>query len=217
MSRNTKQMTAVVLIAAILAVAWWGSYAPMRKAQIFIATLQGLQTTPANSLQDLETRIAVPLDYPSPIGQEELVRNMANNILSFVQHSTDATTTAQLIGFMRHYYDPIIAAGKGMSFNQDLYLLGAINETAFVQTHDPQYVLAAQQYYEESLSLGPDRPQALYGIFDIYRFEGNVASATAVSDKILALWPADQNVKQGLAQFVAQAAERASSTQVIAK
>jgi hypothetical protein len=217
MSRPTKQMIAVILTAAILAVAWWGSYAPMRKAELFIATLQSLQTTPASSLQDLETRLSAPLDYSSPVGQEELVRNMANNVLSFVQHSTDATTTSQLVNFLHHYYDPIIAQGKGMSFNQDLYLLGAIHETAFVQTRNPQYLFAAQQYYEAGLTLGPDRPQALYGIFDVYRFEGNVASATAVGEKILTLWPTDQNISQALAKLSAPTQPSATSTKVNAK
>jgi len=211
MSRTSKQIIAVVLVAVILVIAWWGSYTPMRKAEMFIATLQGLQTTPATSIQELVTRISAPLDYPSPIGQEELVRNMANNILNLVQRSSDATTTAQFMAILNHYFDPIVAQGKGMSFGQDLYLLGAINETAFVQTHNPEYLLGAQKYYEEAVSLGPNRPQALYGLYDIYRFEGNVASTTVIVQKILSQWPTDQNVKQGYADFMTQM-QRATST-----
>ena len=87
---------------------------PMRKAQMFIATLQGLQTQAgaATSLQDLESKLSVPLDYPSPIGQEELVRNMANSVLSFVQQGSNASSTAALISYLNSYYDPILA-GKG--------------------------------------------------------------------------------------------------------
>jgi hypothetical protein len=212
MSRSSKQIIAVALTVAILVIAWWGSYSPMRKAETFIATLQGLQTTPATSLQDLETRLSTPLEYPSPIGQEELVRNMANNILSFVQRSTDATTTAELMAFLDHYYNPILAQGKGMSFGQDLYLMGAINETAFVSTHDPRYLADAQKYYEEGVALGPNRPQCLYGLFDIYRFEGNVTSTTAIADKILSQWPTDQNIQKGLAALLAQTQSKTIST-----
>ena len=204
MSRNTKQVIAVILTVAILAVAWWGSYAPMRKAEMFISTLQGLQSTPASSLQDLENRLSAPLDAPSPIGQEELVRNMANNILSFVQRSNDASTTAALITFLHGYFDPIIANGKGMSFGQDLYLMGAIEEAAFVRTGNPQYLADAQKYYETAVQLGPNRPQALYGLFDIYRFEGNVQGAIGIAQKITTLWPTDTNIQQGLAAFMAQ-------------
>jgi hypothetical protein len=212
MSRTAKQIIAVILSVFILAIAWWGSYAPMRKAQEFISTLQALQTTPASSLQDLETRLSAPLNQPSPIGQEELVRNMANNILTFVQQSQDATTTAQLVSFLHSYYDPILASGRGMSFGQDLYLMGAIEETAFVRTGDPTYLIAAQKYYEQAVSDGPNRPQAQYGLFDVYRFEGNVASATAVGQNILREWPTDTNVQQGLAQFLQEAQSQTKAT-----
>ncbi len=204
MSRTTKQIIAVVLTVAILAIMWWGSYAPMRKAEMFISTLQGLQSTPASSLQDLENRLSAPLDAPSPIGQEELVRNMANNILSFVQRSNDASTTADLIAFLHGYYDPILTSGKGMSFGQDLYLMGATEEAAFVRTGNPQYLMDAQKYYETAVQLGPNRPQALYGLFDVYRFEGNVQGAVSIAQKITTLWPTDTNIQQGLAAFMAQ-------------
>ena len=93
--RTYQRVAAMIIVAAIFGVAVYGSYLPMRKAQMFIATLQGLQTQQgqATSLQDLENKLSVPLDYPSPIGQEELVRNMANSVLSFVQQGGDASST----------------------------------------------------------------------------------------------------------------------------
>ncbi len=208
MSRITKQVIAVVAALCIVAVGVYGSYLPMRKAQLFIATLQSLQTSPVQSLNELTTRLAMPLDYPSPIGQEELVRNTANNILGFVSQGADPTSTAVLISFLNHYYDPILAQGKGMSFGQDLYLMGAINEMAYVHTGNPTYLLGAQKYYEEGERLGPNRPQPLYGLFDVYRAEGNVASTTAIAEKIMQNWPTDTSVAQGLAAFL----KAASST-----
>src|SRR5258708_38321584 len=144
MDNTVKKTIAIIAIVIVVAVAIYGTYLPMRKAQIFIATLQSLQGTPASSLQDLETRLAVPLDYPSPIGQEELVRNMANSVLSFVQRGTDATSTGALIDFLNTYYDPILSSGKGMSFGQNLYLEGAINEIAFATTGNGTYLTTDQ-------------------------------------------------------------------------
>jgi hypothetical protein len=205
MNPTSKKIIAIAVSVAILCIAYYGSYLPLRKAQMFIATLQGLQTTPPTSLDDLETRLSVPLDAPSPIGQEELVRNMANSVLSFVQESPDATSTDALVGFMMSYYDPILAPGKGMSFGQDLYLVGAVNEIAFAQTGQANFLSTAQQYYEEGEMDGPNRPQPLYGLFDVYRAEGNVASTTAVAEKIMTNWPGDTTVSQALAQFLASA------------
>jgi hypothetical protein len=214
MTRITKQVIAVIASLAIVGVAFYGSYLPMRKAQMFIAALQSLQTSPVNSLSELTARLAVPLDYPSPIGQEELVRNMANNVLGFISQGADATSTAQLISFLNGYYDPILAKGRGMSFGQDLYLMGAINELAYVHTGDPTYLVAAQKYYEEGVRLGPNRPQSLYGLFDVYRAEGNVASTTAIAEKIMSNWPSDTSVAQGLEAFLKTSS---SSQQLIPK
>jgi hypothetical protein len=207
--RTYQRVIAIIIVAAILGIAFYGSYMPMRKAQIFIATLQGLQTRQgqATSLQDLENKLSVALDYSAPIGQEELVRNMANSVLSFVQQGGDATSTGALIGYLNSYYDPILSAGKGMSFSQDLYLEGAVNEIAFATTGNPTYLVAAEKWYKEGVSFGPNRPQSLYGLFDVYRAEGNTTDTVAVGTTILNNWPSDVKIHQALILF-----EHATST-----
>jgi len=184
----------------------------MRKAEGVIATLQSLQTTPATSLQDLENRVSGPLNYASPIGQEELVRNLANSVLSFVQQqSGNTTSTADLIGFLNSYYNPILDRGKGMSFGQDLYLEGAVNEIAFVQTGDPTYLTAARKWYQEGEDLGPNRPQPLYGLFDVYRAAGDASDTISIAQKILSNWPSDTRIEQSLVQFLSTAAPTSTS------
>jgi hypothetical protein len=191
----------------------------MRKAQMFIATLQGLQTPQgqATSLQDLENKLSAPLDEPSPIGQEELVRNMANSILSFVQQSKDATSTAALIGYLNSYYDPILNQGKGMSFGQDLYLEGAINEIAFANIGNPTYLATAQKWYQEGQALGPNRPQSLYGLFDVYRTENDTTGTIAVGTTIMRNWPTDTNIKQAMATYEAMASSSAPTSTTTGK
>lgn len=198
MQRTPKQIIAVIVSLFLLFVAAYGSYMPMRKAEIFITTLQGIQSNPVSSLTELETRLSVPLNYPSPIGQEELVRNMANSVLGFVQNSPDPSSTAELLGYLDSYYDPIIAVGKGMSFGQDLYLMGAIHEMAFVKTQNPTYLDLAKQYYLEGHELGPTRPQPLYGLFDIYRFLNDESDTLSTAQTILSLWPEDQSIRSAL-------------------
>jgi len=202
--RTYQRVVAIIIVAAIFGIAAYGSYLPMRKAQMFIATLQGLQTQQgqATSLQDLENKLSAPLNYPSPIGQEELVRNMANSVLSFVQQGGKPTSTGELIGFLDNYYNPILSAGKGMSFGQDLYLEGAINEIAFAQTGNLTYLAAARQWYQEGVALGPNRPQSLYGLFDVYRAAGDTTDTIAVGTTILRNWPADTNIQQAMVAFL---------------
>ena len=122
------------------------------------------------------------------------------------------TSTATLVSYLDNYYAPIIANGKGMSFGQDLYLMGAINELAFVHTQNPAYLIAAQKYYEMGVTLGPNRPQCLYGLFDVYRAEGNVASTTAIADRILSNWPTDTSVGTSLQAFLKMAQNMPTTT-----
>lgn len=212
--RTYQRVAAVVIVAIIFGIAIYGSYLPMRKAQMFIATLQGLQTQQgqATSLQDLENKLSTPLDYPSPIGQEELVRNMANSILSFVQQGGDPTSTAALISFLNSYFNPILSAGRGMSFGQDLYLNGAINEVAFATTGNSTYLAAAQKWYSEGVALGPNRPQSLYGLFDVYRAEGDATDTIAIGSTIEHNWPTDTRIQQTMAVFSALASSTPTST-----
>lgn len=202
--RTYHQVAAVIIVAIILGISVYGSYLPMRKAQMFIATLQALQTQAgaATSLQDLENKLAAPLDYPAPIGQEELVRNMANSVLSFIQQGADPSSTSALIGFLGKYYSPILDSGRGMSFGQDLYLEGAINEIAFAASGDKSYLATAQKWYEEGVRLGPNRPQSLYGLFDIYRAEGDVSNTVKTGTTILHNWPSDTRIEGAMAQFL---------------
>lgn len=201
--RTVRGTVAVIVAAIILVAAVFGSYMPMRKSEMFIGALQSFQAQPPTSLQDLEGRLAAPLDYPAPIGQEELVRNTANSVLGFIQRGTDATTTAALIGFLNSYYNPILDRGTGMSFGQDVYLEGAVNEIAFAQTGGTNYLQDAIKYYLLGHELGPNRPQPLYGLFDVYRAAGDVTDTKAIAAEILANWPGDQRVGTSLAQFLA--------------
>ena len=201
--RTYQRVIGIIIVAAIFGIAFYGSYLPMRKAEIFISTLQGLQTSRATSLSDLETRLSVPLNYPSPIGQEELVRNMANSVLAFVQQGGDASSSAQLIGYLNSYYDPILSQRRGMSFGQDLYIEGAINEIAFAETGNPTYLAASQKYYEEGNQLAPNRPQPLYGLFDVYRAAGDATDTIITGNKILTNWPTDTRIATSLQQFEA--------------
>lgn len=212
MDRTVKEVVAVILCAIIMGVTIYGSFLPLRKAQMFIGTLQSFQQTPPNSLDDLESRLSVPLDYPGPIGQEELVRNTANSILGLLQRGLDASTTAELVGYLNTYYDPIISRGRGMSFGQDLYLNGAVNEVAFASTNNAGYLNDALRNYQKGADLGPNRPQVLYGLFDVYRAMGDVVNTEMIAKKILSNWPGDQNVPGALAQFLATQTKATSTS-----
>lgn len=199
MSSNTKKISALALCLFIFAVMIYGSYLPFKKSSLFIRALNSLSQV--KSLEELFGALSVPLDFHSPIGQEELVRNMSNSLISFINQNP--SVAGQMIKYAESYYKPIVEKGRGgLSFGQNLYILGEMNELALVRTGDPQYFESAKKYFAQGVAISPKRPQFLYGLFDIYRAGKNVDGAKAAAEQILALWPEDQRTRDLLSEFL---------------
>ncbi len=202
MKSEIKKIISFVVALILASVAYYGSYLPYAKSSGFITVLgpQGIKS--AHTLAEFENVLAPALDAPSPIGQEELVRNVASIVLNVIQtNGQQAEVTKELIRFLRSYFDPIIAREKGMSFLQDTYVLGLIHTTAYDKTGDKKYLADARYYFELSQKLGEDRPQTLYGLFGIYKAQGEKQKAIEVGERIVRLWPTDARTAQLLAQL----------------
>ncbi len=197
MSSAARKTSAIVLSLVIVGIFFYGSYLPYRKSQWFIKTLNAAGS--ARNLTELMNLFAVPLDMVSPIGQEELVRNMGGTLLDLVKsNGENAALTHATLTFLNGYYAPIISRGRGMSFEQNLFMLGSLNEVAYLKTKDPVYLAEAKRYLEWGRELGPKRPQYLYGLLDIYRLENDGGRAVALAQEILQLWPDDENLRHAL-------------------
>ncbi len=193
MNKDIKKIIAVSVSILIALAGYYGSYLPMQKSVLFIAAMQ--KSSNLKTISDFEQNLSVPLDAPSPIGQEELVRNMSNTIANSIQGVSDPKAVDELVRYVESYFDPIIARGRGMSFGQDMYILGMLNEVAFIKTKEPKYLSASEKYFKQGVSLGPKRPQGLYGLVDVYRMENNVDGFKSVVGQILSQWPDDTRTK----------------------
>jgi hypothetical protein len=194
-----KQAIAVAAAVFLLALAYYGSYLPFRKSQLFIAALRSLNAI--RSLNDFKAAFDKPLKAPSPIGQEELVRNMGSTVINVIistQNDDPKDLIAALVEYLEEYYRPIMERRNGMSFTQNLVVLAAANQEAFIRTGEPRYFEAAKRYYEEGLRRGPDRPQFLYGVFDMYRLERNAEGIKRIGERILKNWPTDDRVRNAI-------------------
>jgi len=204
MESSNKKIVAIISSAIIAVLIYYGTLLPFMKSHTFITTMRSLGE--AKTLDELKTKISVPLDSPSPYGQEELVRQVASLITNIIsQSNTTPPIIDDLTSYLNKYYSPIIKKGRGMSFNQNLYILGSLNEVAFIRTNKLDYLMAAEKYFTDSYNLGPKRPQALYGLFDVYRAKGEKEKVVQISDQILSQWPKDERTRQAFADFLNQA------------
>lgn len=190
-----RQLIVICAGAVILAVGFYGNLLPLRKSYAFIAAVRSLQG--GGTLREFADRLSVSLRVPSPIGQEELVRNTAGLVAGILaQQGEDKKLTAALVAFIEAYYQPILARGRGMSFAQNFYVLGQVHEVAFVKTKDRAYLESARRYYERGLALSPERPQFLYGLYQLAQFAGDQEAIRSYGERILRHWPGDQSVRQ---------------------
>lgn len=207
MNQEIKKAITVSASIFIALVAYYGSWLPMQKSILFIDSMQ--KASNARTISDFEQTFSVPLDAQSPIGQEELVRSTANTIANSLKNVSDPRGVTELIKFAKSYYQPIIERGRGMSFGQDVYMLGAMNEFAYIKTGDKNYLLAAEGYFKRETELGPKRPQGLYGLLDVYRMEGRMDDFKRIADQVLQQWPADTRTKNIVDQVLKTAPQGA--------
>jgi hypothetical protein len=191
---DLKKLAAYAAVLAIMFVAYYGNFLPLRKSQSFIYLNRTLGTV--RSWEQLQAIASESLDKNSPVGQEEIVRSFTNMLLAVIRsNGQNPGLTAAVMEYVHRYYDPIINRGRGMSFQQNLYVLGLMNQIAYAQTKDVAYLDEAERYFVMAVNLAPKRPQSLYGLLDVYRMKQDRKKMEEIGNRILSLWPEDQNVK----------------------
>ncbi len=193
MSSALKKGIAIIGCLLLVFVAYYGTYLPLQKSRSFIRTVRSMSG--ARSVGEFKALFDIPLQIPSPIGQEELVRNMTSEIASFIGRGASNTgVEEELAAFAENYFTPIIARGKGMSFEQDLYIIGSLKKILYERTQKSEYLDAAEKYFLEGRQLGPKRPQFLYSLLDVYLLKKDIARVKILADQIHAQWPADSRI-----------------------
>ena len=196
MNQLSKQIIAISISFFVLVMVFYGSYLPYKKSKTFISSLNALGAGQIRSFEQLDKIVSSSLKINSPIGQEELIRQFLGVFAGFINQSDSPEVIDILVKYIESYANPILQKGKGLSFNQDLYLAIRFYLTAYEKTKDQKYLDKAKQYAELSYSLGSKRPQALYSLFDIYRLENNIEKAKEIGNQILTYWLDDENVKE---------------------
>ncbi len=189
-----KKTLSILIALFLLFVAYYGSYLPYQKSSSYIEALR--EGARIRDWQSFTEVFSVPLDTPSPVGQEELVRNLGNSVVNLLEQNKDPRLVAAAFQYLDRYYTRIIDSGRGMNFTQNLYILGVANELAYRNTREVSYLGAAQHYYEEGLRLSPTRPQFLYGLLGLYQQIGDTQKAKAIAEQIVRQWPGDIRTRE---------------------
>jgi len=196
--KKTLSILASVVVVVFL---YLGAYLPYEKSQKLISAMGSIQG--GASLQGYENAFGSVLDFYSPVGQEESVKQLGNSTLSILssQKNLPKDVAEELLKFNLKYFEPIINDSRGGNASQNILILGQIYHTMALAYNDINYLDIAIGYYKKGLDNSPRRPQFLYSLVEAYQQKGDYNSAIKIGEEILKYWPADTQVKQAVEEM----------------
>ncbi len=182
-----KKIILVFLIAAALALAYTSAYLPFAKASKYINAVQAGQNI--HSIDEFKQVFDSVFNFYSPIGNEEVVKFLSNDILTLISQSQATENISRII---IEYIEPRLIAN-----NVRHMLTGARAYETFWRRYGgkEEDYKAAISYYERAYAIGPKLPPVLYGMLGLYYAHHDLDKAKNIAGEILKYWPNDDRVK----------------------
>lgn len=191
MSLLNKIIISALIILALLSI-YFGSYLPFVKAKSYIDASRSLPNV--KSVQEFMEIFDKPLNFYSPVGQEEIVKFLSNTTFDILANGKQSEEVARVLV---NYVEPYLLQNNirhllaGGNFYFALWIYGQ-KEDDFKK---------AEEYYQKTLAIGPTVPLPLYRLLDLYRSAGNQEKIKEIGEIILQYWPQDENVQKIIEAF----------------
>lgn len=182
-----RKIVIVIVIAIALLGVYFGSYLPIAKARRYINFLQTVPNAPL-SLNDLKIELDKVLKFYSPIGQEEVVRYIGNDILNVVASGNQPEIVDRELS---QYIEPYL-------FKNDirhLIIAGELRRALWMEYGKEEDYKKSEEIYLSALKIAPKFPLILNNIFDLYGRKGDKEKMKEIGEIILKYWPEDKRVK----------------------
>lgn len=189
MNSTLRQIIASICIIIIAWLLYYGSFAPLSKAQQYIKIRQ----TQINSLAQFDKIYGGVLGYSSPVGQDEIVSNYLEVISQAVSQEKGKEKPNEgliraLVASSSMWADPIIQRGSGFGFSQIIYNYANIYRDSALALKDRNYYEKAVDLFKLGLLYSPDRQIFLYSLFDLYMATGDKVGARLIGNRIMEVY-----------------------------
>lgn len=183
-----RQLLIIILIILSVIGLYFGAYAPWVKAQAYINALKTISGGNVRSLGDYLGAYDKAVKLYSPIGDEEVIKFLSNDIMNVVvkQNQSEEVTRALV-----DYAEPLL-------FKNNVRHLLAGGQMHFVlwkRFQKEEDYGKAESYYLAARAIGPKLPPVLYELLNLYKERGDSAKAKEVAETILSFWPDDTEVR----------------------
>lgn len=181
---------AIVVVGIVLASSAivLGSILPLAKAQLYIDSARNVSQV--RSMDQFRENFDAVLKFYSPVGDEEVAKFLGNEIFGAVSNPRQQEEVSRsLVGYIEPYF---------MKDNvRHLLLVGRMYYALWINFKKESDFAKAEGYFKRAHELGPELPNPLYGLLDLYQKNGDDAKVQELAKEILALWPTDKRI-QGL-------------------
>lgn len=193
MKQEFRTIIALVISIGVVVGAYFGSYLPLRKSQMFIET--HMNAPKVRSLQDFTAMFDKVLGFYSPVGQDEIVANYLGTVNGIIGQQSEEKIIRALVLQAEAYTRPIIESEKGLNLSQTMVSMGMVYKTAAGKLNDRAYFEKAVKVFENGLSYSPHRPIFLYNLFELYYAVGDKENTKKIGERILMDWPQEEKVR----------------------
>ena len=198
MDDSLKKFIAISATIIILIAMYLGAYLPLKKSQRYIGAILAFQSNKIRSLQDFNATFDSVLNFYSPIGQDETISYYFGILANVISHQDNKEMILALTERAEDLMEPVIKAGKGFGYSQNLYNFAVFYKIAALKLESDVYLQKSIDLFNEGLKNSPGRYIFLEGLFDLYRIKGDTAKMKEIGGTILKHWPDKENVKQAL-------------------
>jgi tetratricopeptide (TPR) repeat protein len=168
------------IILAVLAI-YFGSYAPLHKAQLYIDALR--QTSSVSTVKQFEDLFDPVFNFYSPIGNEEVPKFLSSDIVGIL--NSNRVGSEDVAKALVDYIEPHMLQDNV----RHLLSLGYMYEALWKKFQKDEYYNKAESYYLKVVQIGPTLPPGLYSLANLYQERGDQQKLFGVVGKILQYWP----------------------------
>lgn len=173
----------VGVILAVLSIVF-GGIMPIQKSSMYISGLE--QVPNIHSTQEFKNIFGAALNYPSPVGQEEISKYLQSDILGIISQNKNEAVDRDLVNFIEPY---------ALQDNvRHVLAMGEMYGTLWNNFRKESDFQTAVNYYLKAYAIGPKLPPVLYGLLSLYRAHGDAAQMQKIGKEILSYWD-DPSVK----------------------
>jgi tetratricopeptide (TPR) repeat protein len=167
---------------------YFGAILPLAKAQSYLDAQRRMENV--HTMDDFRANFDVSFNLYSPVGDEEIAKFLAGDILNIVNQGQTEEVSRQLVSYIEEHLF--------MDDVRHLLMLGQMYQVLWQNFQKEEDYQKAISYLEKTHELGPNLPPPMYKLLNLYMLHNDKENAQRIGDLILANWPQDENVKAAL-------------------